>query len=553
MKCLLKYQWVKLPRNQLPPGKGIMGSWARLASRAAFRTGQARYCGYTNKVSAGGWAGGIVGLKSILAIKRRRQALEHMDTLADLGYITYSLDTKTKKLTYQVTDWVVRCSGEPCMGREAVYATEGYGFLCLPRNVTQRLAERHYQFAEADAWLDLWCHTVWQESSNAFSFSAPAVQFGQYGAVLTLESLGRRWGWEKTKVWRFFRKHADAFPLYKLPGAFGCLIFNAVYPTGEQFTLPSQDKVERILREIRTKDGNTHENQQSDHARICKLVAWYSRAVLPREQEECRVASEDCYITRAYFSLGKILEYVREDCQGISPATPILNYSAEPCHGPGLRIRMMEVLKMADLKASLCGELPNQDSAIPQEQLRALLERRGIVGDPDIPNAKARLAEQELRRNMYHNTQVMLKHYRDIVWALECFPSEVAQELDQPLKDLDALLSVVDTQVALGNAKLEHRLLSIRKSRLLLDRINEALTVLRHKPGNGELMYNIIFQTFITPDKPSHTDILYRLDISERHYYRLRQQAVNILSIRLWTAPAGCLDAWLELLTLLEG
>ncbi|WP_243425321.1 hypothetical protein [Intestinimonas butyriciproducens] len=87
MKCLLKYQWVKLPRNQLPPGKGIMGSWARLASRAAFRTGQARYCGYTNKVSAGGWAGGIVGLKSILAIKRRRQALEHMDTLADLGYI----------------------------------------------------------------------------------------------------------------------------------------------------------------------------------------------------------------------------------------------------------------------------------------------------------------------------------------------------------------------------------------------------------------------------------------------------------------------------------
>ena len=149
MKCLLKYQWVKLPRNQLPPGKGIMGSWARLASRAAFRTGQARYCGYTNKVSAGGWAGGIVGLKSILAIKRRRQALEHMDTLADLGYITYSLDTKTKKLTYQVTDWVVRCSGEPCMGREAVYATEGYGFLCLPRNVTQRLIERNYQFAEA--------------------------------------------------------------------------------------------------------------------------------------------------------------------------------------------------------------------------------------------------------------------------------------------------------------------------------------------------------------------------------------------------------------------
>ena len=164
-----------------------------------------------------------------------------------------------------------------------------------------------------------------------------------------------------------------------------------------------------------------------------------------------------------------------------------------------------------------------------------------------------RQAEQALRRNMYHNTQMMLKHYRDIVWALECFPEQVAEELDRPLKDLDALLSMVDTQLAMGNTRLEHRMLSIKQSRLLLDRNNDALTVLRQKPGNGEMMYNIIFQTFVTPDKLTHQEILYRLDISDRHYYRLRQQAVNILSIRLWTAPAGCLDAWLEILTLLEG
>ena len=37
-----------------------------------------------------------------------------------------------------------------------VYATEGYGFLCLPRNITDRLVEQQYIFDEADAWLDLW-------------------------------------------------------------------------------------------------------------------------------------------------------------------------------------------------------------------------------------------------------------------------------------------------------------------------------------------------------------------------------------------------------------
>ncbi len=134
MKCQLKYRWVKLPRDQMPPGKGIMGAWARLASRAAFRNGKAVYCGYTNEVALGSWAGGIVGFKSILGVKRRKLALDTAEKLVGLDYIDFVLDPKTKKLTYRIKDWVVRCSGAPCMGDEAVYATPGYGFLCLPRN-----------------------------------------------------------------------------------------------------------------------------------------------------------------------------------------------------------------------------------------------------------------------------------------------------------------------------------------------------------------------------------------------------------------------------------
>lgn len=208
---------------------------------------------------------------------------------------------------------------------------------------------------------------------------------------------------------------------------------------------------------------------------------------------------------------------------------------------------------MEDLKAFRCGEVLNGEISLKTEQILSMLERRGIVEDQSILNEKARKAEQKMRRKMYHNTQLMLKHYRDIVWALECFPKQVAEELNQPLGDLDTLLGAVDSQLAMGNFRLEHRMQNIKQSRLLLDRINDALMVLRQKPGNGETMYNIIFQTFITPEKLTHTEILYRLNISDRHYYRLRQQAINILAIRLWTAPAGSLDAWLEVLTLLEG
>lgn len=153
LKCLMKYEWVKLRRDTLPVGKGIMGAWAKLAARAAFRKGHASYCGHKNAVSPGMWSGGIVGLKSILGTRSRTQALEIMDKLSALGYLKYTLDGKTKKLTYQLTDWVVKCSGEECMNG-TVYATDGFGFLCLPAILHSDLSRSNiYLMKQTHGWI----------------------------------------------------------------------------------------------------------------------------------------------------------------------------------------------------------------------------------------------------------------------------------------------------------------------------------------------------------------------------------------------------------------
>ena len=186
MSCLLKYRWVRLPRALVPSGKGVLGSWARLAVRAAFRAGTGRYCGHVNAVTPGMWSGGIVGVKSILGVRRRGDALRILDELQALGYITYTLDPATKKLEYRIRDWVLECSGEGCSDG-AVYATDGYGFICLPRNITQRLADSKIKFGDADAWLDLWCHTVWQENSNAFSYPVEFTYAGQDTPLVNVE------------------------------------------------------------------------------------------------------------------------------------------------------------------------------------------------------------------------------------------------------------------------------------------------------------------------------------------------------------------------------
>ena len=228
MKCLRKFKWIKVRRNYLPMGKGIMVYWSRLASKAAFRKGKGFYCGHWNQVTPGMWSGGIVGLKSILGVRRRNQALQIMNELQELGYIEYSLDRKSKHLKYMIKDWVMQCCGAECE-EGAVYATDGYGFICVPRNITERLVEQNRVFSEADAWLDLWCHTTYKDYGHAFSFLCPVIQYGKYGALLSMDFLGNRWHWEKTKVWRFFQNHACTFGLHRMPGSFGSIIFNLSY------------------------------------------------------------------------------------------------------------------------------------------------------------------------------------------------------------------------------------------------------------------------------------------------------------------------------------
>ena len=153
---------------------------------------------------------------------------------------------------------------------------------------------------------------------------APAVQYGKYGAILTLETLGQRWGWEKTKVWRFFQKHGDVFALYRLPGSYGCLIFNKMYPCDTEVSLPTQEAVVRILEEIRILARNTRK-RGTIHQYMSRMVAWFSKRLLEgqgdralTELENSRVAHSDPILLRAYFSLCRICKKCGYDCGRVS-------------------------------------------------------------------------------------------------------------------------------------------------------------------------------------------------------------------------------------------
>ena len=543
MKCQLKYRWVKLPRACLPQGKGVLGQWARLAARAAYRKGVGRYCGFENSVDPGMWAGGVVGLKSILGIKSRKATLEALELLQELGYISYSLNSGTKKLEYTLLDWVTVCTGESCLG-QGVYAYEGQGFLCLPRSIPDRLVARHHIFEEADALLDLWCHTVWQEPRNIFSHRAPTVQFGSLGAVLTLETLGRRWAGKRPRYGGFSKntRMPSLCTVCPAPMAAWCSTpstlrralpraWGSHCPPRRNLRAQSKDCV--FARATRTLPETT----------ICGSTRWSSGTARRCWASRAKTAAlhfQPLYYARILLRVGivRIVSWTARKKEYTKSRFSLF-----------VRSRLFLIWKG---RYPMKTKKDSRNSTTQSQALLALLTAQGLLEDNSIQDETRRKAQQERLQKLYHNTQTLLAHYRDIAWALECFPEAVAQELDQPFDKLDTLLDRMDAEAGMGNRKLESRVESLRKSRLLLDRINEALTVLKKKPGNGPRLYELIYLTYIVPEKLSHTDLLFRLDLSSRQYYRLREEAISIISIRLWSVPEEELERLVEIVSLLH-
>ena len=176
----------------------------------------------------------------------------------------------------------------------------------------------------------------------------------------------------------------------------------------------------------------------------------------------------------------------------------------------------------------------------------------GYLADPKIENQEVREKRQEDNRKIYHNTQLMLQHYRDLAWVLEGIPSELKAELDIPFADLDALISRLDLELSLNNRRLESRIDALIKSRALVDRLNEAISFLRTKPGEGELLYQIIYHTYIGKKTHSFYDLIELVGLSKSRYYTLRKRAITMIGVKLWSVPDEKLELWLELLSYFE-
>ena len=111
--------------------------------------------------------------------------------------------------------------------------------------------------------------------------------------------------------------------LYRLPGSYGCLILNRLYPTGTEVSMPTQEDVVSILDEIRILGANT-QKRGSDHEQINRLITWYSRRLTGSDADESNGNEPEnrvalfAPIIRAYLSPCRSCKNCRYDCRGKS-------------------------------------------------------------------------------------------------------------------------------------------------------------------------------------------------------------------------------------------
>ncbi len=192
----------------------------------------------------------------------------------------------------------------------------------------------------------------------------------------------------------------------------------------------------------------------------------------------------------------------------------------------------------------------NQLSA-KTDSFMEMLATRGLIKDAQIDNKRVQNARQEYIQRAFHNTQTLLVNYRTLRWILECCPEEIAAELETPFEGIDSLVEKMEIRSTMNDSRHEGRMRSAVRTRDLLDRLNDALMVLKKKPDNGQELYDLIYYTYIHEVKWTHSELIEHLYMSTRKYYRLRKEAIEIISMRLWATPNGMLDTWFEVLALL--
>ena len=150
--------------------------------------------------------------------------------------------------------------------------------------------------------------------------------------------------------------------------------------------------------------------------------------------------------------------------------------------------------------------------------------------------------EQLPENPKFHDTWLLLRKYRDVVWGLELsvqqFKRRFQMEFGSSIEDF--LESIYIAGVDFSDNGIQEQARSIEKSYQMLKLLENSVNIMRNKHKNGEMYYWLLYYSYLSPQQYQSVDEIIEMlkphisDISQRTFFRRRRNAIEALSSILW-------------------
>ena len=142
----------------------------------------------------------------------------------------------------------------------------------------------------------------------------------------------------------------------------------------------------------------------------------------------------------------------------------------------------------------------------------------------------------------FHDTWLLLRKYRDVVWGLELSVQQVRRRFQMEIGSSieDFLESIYLAGVDFTDNGIEEHARSIEKSYQMLKLLENSVNILRNKHKYGEMYYWLLYYSYLSPQQYRNVDEIIEMirphiaDISQRTFFRRRKNAIEALSSILW-------------------
>lgn len=150
--------------------------------------------------------------------------------------------------------------------------------------------------------------------------------------------------------------------------------------------------------------------------------------------------------------------------------------------------------------------------------------------------------EQLPENPKFHDTWLLLRKYRDVVWGLELSVQQVKRRFQMEIGSSieDFLDSIYLAGVDFTDNGIEEQARSIEKSYQMLKLLENSVNIMRNKHKHGETYYWLLYYSYLSPQQYRNVDEIIDMlrphitDISQRTFFRRRKDAINALSSILW-------------------